>query len=158
MSRSITMLLWKFEFRWTSVSKVVWFCNPSVRILAVSVDSSERKKNMFSFISQFLFERVEGISRATIIDLDAHQVSRYHYLSLCRCALMLRSGHWWQDNHPFTNPPINVAPCGPNWPLLSYSVECIWKNLHWQTAECIQALVILAEMPAACVDVFRNIH
>lgn len=24
---------------------------------------------------QFLFERVQGVSRATIIDLDAHQVS-----------------------------------------------------------------------------------
>lgn len=27
------------------------------------------------FLAQFLFERVEGISRATIVDLDAHQVS-----------------------------------------------------------------------------------
>lgn len=27
------------------------------------------------FSSQFLFERVEGVARATIIDLDAHQVS-----------------------------------------------------------------------------------
>lgn len=34
-----------------------------------------QKAIIFPFISQFLFERVEGISRATIIDLDAHQVS-----------------------------------------------------------------------------------
>lgn len=58
------------------------------------------KNNIFPFVFQFLFERVEGISRATIIDLDAHQVSQYHYLSLCQCALLLRSWHWWQDNPP----------------------------------------------------------
>lgn len=33
------------------------------------------RNRCLSFIFQFLFERVESISRATIIDLDAHQVS-----------------------------------------------------------------------------------
>ncbi|XP_041835763.1 histone deacetylase 11 [Melanotaenia boesemani] len=36
-------------------------------------DSVSRGKTHLFFFFQFLFERVEGISRATIIDLDAHQ-------------------------------------------------------------------------------------
>lgn len=41
---------------------------------------SVKSRPMYVFFLQFLFERVEGVSRATIIDLDAHQVSSSNFL------------------------------------------------------------------------------
>lgn len=80
----------------------------------------------FSFIFQFLFERVEGISRATIIDLDAHQVSRYHYICLCQCASLLRSWHSWQDNSPL------LPPCRSMRPKLALTV--IFSGMHLRSS------------------------
>lgn len=91
------------------------------------------KAIIFPFISQFLFERVEGISRATIIDLDAHQVSRYHYLCLCQCASLLGSWHSWQDNPPtpfFTTTNQWGSLCSTSKKLSVYQ-PCIILKYHW---------------------------
>lgn len=93
------------------------------------------KAYIFSFIFQFLFERVEGISRATIIDLDAHQVSWYYYLSLCQYVLLLRSWHWWQDNRP-PNPPLlnhHTNQWGSLWTKLALTV--IFSTMYPKTSE-----------------------
>lgn len=94
-----------------------------------------QKANIFWFISQFLFERVEGISRVTIIDLDAHQVSRYItslHVNSHRCLAAIID----DKIAPLLLP---EPPCRQIWPLPSDSAECILKRLRWQTAEWIQA-------------------
>jgi hypothetical protein len=42
--------------------------------------------NISPFLFQFLFERVEGVATATIIDLDAHQVRLIPRPAPFRCA------------------------------------------------------------------------